>query len=342
MKKVSLETIAKSLNVSKTLVSMVINDKADKVGISKETQQRVLEKIEELNYRPNSFARSLRIGRSNTIGLIVADIANNFYSKMARHLEDLASNDNYNLVICSSDEKEEKEDRLIKALLDRHVDGIIVSSTLRRTDIYKTLKKEKVPFVLIDRSFPRFKANYVGVNNYQGAYDATDHLIKNGYTEIGYITLTPSHISTLKDRFSGYKDALRDNNIAYNGKIIREIPFEEIEKETTDILLDMTSFPNNSKALFIANNNLTIACLKAMNKLGLKTPEDIAIISFDDNEVFNFTRTPISAVAQPIKEICKESYDMLKHRINNKDLVETYEQKILKTNLVIRKSCRNN
>ena len=126
-KKVSLADIAMALGVSKTLVSMVLNGKGDENGISKKTQERVTELAEEMNYKPNQFARGLRIGRSNTIGLIVSDISNPFYSRLARSVEDAVSESGFNLMICSSDESEEKEMKHIEMLINKQVDGIILS-----------------------------------------------------------------------------------------------------------------------------------------------------------------------------------------------------------------------
>jgi LacI family transcriptional regulator len=243
------------------------------------------------------------------------------------------------LIICSSDENEEKETKLIEMLTNKQVDGLIISSTLRKTEMFKRMKKEKFPFVLIDRAFPRFKANYVGVDNYHGAYEAVKHLIDIGYTEIGFITITPSHLSTLKDRYLGYKDALTNHNIKYNGKIVREIQFENVAKETEEILIELNKYSAHSKALFIANNNLTIAALIAMKKIKINCPEDIAIVSFDDIDLFKFTPSPVTAVSQPLFNICQIAFDKLYNCINNKELVSDYQETILPTSLIVRESC---
>jgi LacI family transcriptional regulator len=339
MGKVSLDNIAKSLGVSKTLVSMVINGKGDLIGISKKTQKAVMDKVAEMNYHPNQFARSLRMGKSNVIGLIVADISNTFYAKMARYFEDLANRKNYNLIICSSDENEEKEHKLIEMLTNKQVDGLVISSTVRKTDVFQKMKKERFPFVLVDRNFPRFKANYVGVDNYQGAFDATKHLIDAGYSDIGFMTITPSHLSTLKDRFMGYKAALNEHSIKYNGKIVREIRFENVARETEEILAELSLYKAHKKALFVANNNLAISTLIAMKKMKLSCPEDVALVSFDDIELFKFTPATVTAVSQPLFNICQIAFDILYSRIANKDLIMEFEQTILPTSLIVRESC---
>ena len=148
MKKISLADVAKSLGVSKTLVSLVLNDRGDEKGINKDTQQRVRDKVKELNYKPNQFARGLRVGKSNTIGLVVADISNSFYAKMCRSIEDHCTENGYNLIICSSDENPEKESELIQMLIDRQVDGLIISTTQKNNNDIN-LEKSSVEKVFI-------------------------------------------------------------------------------------------------------------------------------------------------------------------------------------------------
>jgi len=164
-KKISITDIANSLNVSKTLVSMVINNHGNTQGISKATQKRVWEKIKEMNYKPNLIARSLRLGKSNTLGLIVSDISNSFYSKIARNIERYAESKGFNLIISSTDEEISREVRLINMLKDRQVDGLIISSSQIDSSEFDLLNKDNYPFVLIDRYIPSLKSNYVGVDN---------------------------------------------------------------------------------------------------------------------------------------------------------------------------------
>ena len=230
MKKTSLADLAGELGVSKTLVSLVMNNKGDKNGISKKTQQKVFEKAKELNYKPNQFARGLRLGRSNTIGLIVADISNPFYASICRSIEDAASEHNYHLIICSTDENPDKENALIELFIDRHVDGMIIATTQNKPENFKILTESNIPFVLIDRDIPSFEANKVLVDNYKSTNKAIQLLIKNGRRKIAMLSISPSHLNPIKERVRGYKDTLKKNNIKVNSSWIREINFSMFEK----------------------------------------------------------------------------------------------------------------
>lgn len=339
MKRTSIADIAKNLGVSKTLVSMVLNDQGDKNGISKDTQKRVLEMARKLNYQPNLFARGLRLGKSNTLGLIVADISNAFYSKISRSIEDNASKYGYNLMICSSDEKEDKELQLIQMLKERQVDGLIISSTLSSHEAILQLKKENYPFVLIDRYFPQINANYVIVDNYNGAFDAVEHLISLGYDKIAQITISPAHITSLKERTRGYREALKKHNIRYNKKLNREIPFGNIKDRVYKEIKDLIMPPYNVRALFVANNNLAIACLESINEMNLRIPQDIAFVSFDDISVFKFCYPPVTSIAQPVERICEEAVKMLVDEIESTDKVIKKQHVVLPTDLIVRRSC---
>ncbi len=338
MKKVSLADVAKSLGVSKTLVSLVLNGKGDEKGINKDTQQRVKDKVKELNYKPNQFARGLRVGKSNTIGLVVADISNSFYAKMCRSIEDHCTEHGYNLMICSSDENPEKESELIGMLIDRQVDGLIISTTQKNNSDIKLLKKNDFPFVLIDRNVDSIDTNYVVVDNVEGAKEVVNHLVKLGNERIGHLTITPAHISTIKERIEGYKKGLRDNGIAVNNKLIREVSFDNLKADVEKQIKELLAAPNKITALFVANNNIAVAALECLNEMGLRIPQDIALVSFDDIEAFNLCYPPITAVDQPIGEMGKKAVNIIFDEINKEGDKKTQHHS-LKTKLILRKSC---
>lgn len=339
MKKVSLADVAKSLGVSKTLVSLVLNGKGDEKGINKDTQQRVRDKVKELNYKPNQFARGLRVGKSNTIGLVVADISNAFYAKMCRSIEDHCTLNGYNLIICSSDEKPEKESELIGMLIDRQVDGLIISTTQKNNSDIKMLKKNDFPFVLIDRNVDAIDTNYVVVDNIDGAKQVVNHLVKLGNERIGHITITPAHISTIKERVEGYKQALRDNGIPASNKLIKEVSFDNLKADVKKQVKDLLAPPNKVTALFVANNNIAVACLESLNELGMRIPQDVALVSFDDIDAFNLCYPPVTAIDQPIGEMGKKAVDIILDEIKAESPKEKTQQYALKTDLIIRKSC---
>ncbi len=337
MKKTSLSDIAKSLKVSKTLVSFVLNGQGREKGISYDTINRVEEKVKELNYKPNHVARGLRTGKSHTIGFIVTNISNKFYAKIARNIEEVASRHNYNLIICSSDENPEKEIELINMLKERQVDGIIISTAQKNVGFFSRLKKEKYPFVLIDRKLPRLSTNFVGVDNYTGAYEATEQLIKNGYQKIGMLNISPSYLSTIKDREHGYRSALNDNGIRVNNKLIRSINCFDIQEMVKSALRELIQPPFKIDAIFSVNNNITIACMEYLNEKNVRIPQDLAIVSFDDIDLFRLSYPTITAVAQPIEEIGKMAVNILMDEIDG--IAQNNKQVVLPVKLIERRSC---
>ena len=338
MKKVSLADVAKSLGLSKTLVSLVLNDKGDQQGINKNTQQRVRDKVKELNYKPNQFARGLRIGKSNTIGLVVADISNSFYAKICRSIEDNCTANGYNLMICSSDENPEKESTLIQMLIDRQVDGLIISTTQNNNKDINLLKKNNFPFVLIDRHIPNIDSNYVIADNKAGAKNAVEHLIRLGKKRIGHLTISPSHLSSLKDRTAGYEEALKENKIKFDDSLIREISFENIKEDVRSALKELMSAPQSINSLFVANNNIAVACLVCLKEMDISIPQDIALVSFDDIDAFNLCSPPVSAVSQPILKMGEQAVKILIENIKNDKVAEPLKV-LLPTQLEIRQSC---
>jgi LacI family transcriptional regulator len=338
MKRVTLSDVAKSLNVSKTLVSLVLNNRGDEKGINKDTQQRVKDKVKELNYKPNQFARGLRMGKSNTIGLVVADISNSFYAKMCRSIENHANNHGYNLIICSSDEDSEKESELIKMLIDRQVDGLIISTTQNNNNDINLLKKNNFPFVLIDRNIPKIDTNYVVVDNKKGAKNVVNHLINLGNRKIGHLTISPSHLSTLKDRTIGYKEALKENGIRIDNSLIREISFDNIKEDVRRVIKELLSPPQSINSLFVANNNIAVACLECFKEMNIKIPQDIALVSFDDIDTFKLCYPPITAISQPIERMGMDAVNILIKNIKHEGIFPS-QQVLLPTQLEVRRSC---
>jgi LacI family transcriptional regulator len=337
-KKVSISDIAKSLGVSVTLVSLVINGKGDSHGISPETQKKVLKKIKELNYSPNVLARGFRTGKTNTIGLIVSDISNRFYSRIARKVEDYAWNHGYSVVICSTDENEEKENKQINLLLDRKVDGIIVSSSLENAEPFNKLADSNFPHVLIDRTFENSKSPTVTVDDFGGAQLAARHLISQGITKIAMMCISPEHISTINQRMMGFVSALAEKKIEIPKNWRIQIPYDNIEKSVKENLQKLYQKGEMPEAIFTMNNNLTTNCLMSLRKLSLKIPNDIALIGFDDLQYFEFTQPSISAIDQPVERIGEEAFDLLLKQIEKKEIALEDRTVVLPVDLIIRES----
>ncbi|NNM93970.1 MAG: LacI family DNA-binding transcriptional regulator [Bacteroidia bacterium] len=336
MNRVSLKDISEALKVSKALVSLVLNGKGDQWGINKDTQKKVMNKARELNYHPNQMARGLRTGKSNIIGLVVADISNHFYAKISRTVEREVTRLGYQLLVCSSDEVGSKEQNLIDLLKDRQrAEGIILATTQKETKQFRQLLKESFPIVFIDRKPGLKGASYVGVDNTKGAYDMVEHLVERGITKIGLLNISPTHISSLSERVNGFKKALEKYNIPHRNAI-RAVSYYDVEKTTEEAVRKMLAPPYNMKALFAINNYVAVNCLQAMHKLNLRIPEDVSLVCFDDMDSFKFSQPPLTTVAQPLEEIGEQAVKLLMAQIVNKDF--SPRTKILPAKIVVRKS----
>lgn len=335
-KKVTLSCIAEELKVSKSLVSLVLNGKGDQLAINKTTQERVLNKAKELNYQPNQVARGLRMGTTKTIGLLVADISNPFFARITRTIEHYAEAEGYSLIVCSSDEEQDREKRLLRMMLDRQVDGIIMTTTLNNHSELKSLFPDHYPLVLLDRYLDGSDDNFVGVDNVMAAKQAVNYFIENGHKHIGFLTLTPGYLSTLRDRKKGYVEALVENDILENNDYLVEIDYNKVKEKEYSQILDYFKRNNKITAVFTTNNHLAVACLESVKKLGLKIPDDISLITFDDVELFQYTSPALSSIAQPLEEIGQKAVTILLKELKSKSKIQ--EREILNAKLIIRES----
>lgn len=336
-KRVTLADVANSLGISKTLVSMVVNDKGDAIGISKETQRKVREKIKVLNYRPNALARGFRTGKTETIGLIVSDISNSFYSRIARHIEDLAWQRGYSVVICSTDEMILKEEKQIRLLLDRKVDGLIISSSQQDASYYNMMFDEGIPHVLIDRVFPDMKSPSVSVNNYAGSRLATLHLLNQGLTDILLFATPPGYISSIHDRIQGFFSAFTDSGIILPEENFVQIPLGKMEETIKETLQKRYQSNNMPQAIFALNNISASFTVKYLRKLSVAIPQQTAVIGFDESVFYSYTQPTISAIVQPVEEFCTLAFDILINKIEKKD-DPSPQNIVLPVDIVIRES----
>ena len=337
IKKVSLADVAESLGLSKTVVSMVINGKADEHGISKATRQRVLERIDELNYRPDALAQGFRTGKTNTIGLIVSDICNGFYSRMARKLEDLAWQNGYSMVICSTDEQVEKELKQIKLLLDKRIDGLIISSSQTGSGYFNELADSGIPHVLIDRSFPGMKSPCVTVDNVGGARLAASHLLAQGCRDTLVFANSPVHMSSMDQRIKGIRDEFAEAGFLMVPERLIVVPFSRVEET---IRIDLESCRNTGRmpdSIFGLNNIITFEVMKYLKSCSISIPGEVALISFDDMACFSLTNPSISAVEQPINQISEQAFNILIRQMKNYNPVDSAHIQ-LPVNLIIRES----
>ncbi|HET7360482.1 MAG TPA: substrate-binding domain-containing protein [Salinimicrobium sp.] len=337
-KKVSLKDIAREVGVSTATVSYVLS-KGKESKVSPAVSEKVKKVAKSLNYQPNQIAKSLKSGKTFTIGLIVADISNPFFAHIARIIEDEASKLNYTVIFGSSDEKPAKSWQLIQFLINRQVDGFIVAPTEGSEDQINYLKKEHIPFVLIDRFFPNIPTNFVAIDNYKAAYNAVTRLIETGNKEIGIIAYDSS-LHHMRERVRGYQKAMSDNHLKVNKNWQNEINFSNMKEEIKEAINTMLLGKDPVKAIFFATNSLAIDGLKFIETLNYKVSRDIAILSFDEGVAFDFYYCPLTHVKQPLTDFGKHAVRILINQISNQQ--QEKEQIFLDAELVIRDSCRIN
>ena len=301
MRKVSLKDIANKVGVSTALVSYVLNNQKEG-RIRKEVAQKIRDTAKQLNYRANLTARSLKTNKTFTIGLVVADISNPFFSALARIIEDAADRENYTVIFGSSDESLKKSAKLIETFLDRQVDGLIISPPENSEQQVESLMKENFPFVLIDRYFPGLRTNYIAIDNHKAAHESVKHFIEKGRKKIGMITYRSS-IFTISERTRGFLTALEEAGVSFEKKWLKELNADDFGNSIKRAIEELVKRPGGIDALLFGSNTLAIAGLKHLNTLGIKVPRELAIISFDETEAFDLFYAPITFIKQPLQEM---------------------------------------
>jgi LacI family transcriptional regulator len=332
-RKVSLKDVALHVGVSTALVSYVLNNKEKKARVGVETVKKIRLAAEALNYTPNLIAKSLKSGKTNTIGLIVADISNPFFSNIARIIEDDAKKHGYIVIIGSSDESHEKSENLINVFLDRQVDGFIIAPAANSERQLKKLAGSNVPFVLIDRYFPGLDSNTIQINNSQAAFQAVQYLIKAGRKKIAMVSYNLPHIEA---RSNGYFEALKALQKPMAEELYVKASYYNIAADVSDKLHHLLYPTPVIDAVFFATNSLAIEGIKKIIALGIRVPDQLAVISFDQTDAFDFFYSPISYVSQPIADIGREAVRLLLSRIE--DNTRPTETKVLEATLMIRES----
>lgn len=312
--KVLLKDIANKANVSTALVSFVLNGNGRKYRVSDETAKHILKIAREMNYQPNQAAKSLRSGKTTTIGVAVSDISNTFFAQVARSIEDVAGRMGYTVFFGSSDENAPKLDALVSGLINRGVDGLIVVPCEKSEATIERVVDMDVPLVLFDRPCRSKDISSVSLNNFEAGYKATDHLIKSGYTHAGMVAYNVD-LSHMQDRIRGYKTAMTDNGLTDNINIGYLNPAAP-RKSTAKVLSKMML--KNVDALFMATNTISIACLYYLSDNRIAVPDTLAIVGFDGNDAFELYNCPITYVRQPVEALAQKAVEVVVESINNR------------------------
>jgi LacI family transcriptional regulator len=306
-----IRDVAKRAGVAPITVSRCINNSG---YCSPETRTRVEAAIAELGYVPNRLASGLRSKRSNTLALVLSDITNPFFTTIARGVEDAASQAGYTVIFCNTDESISKEQMYVQMILEKRVDGILLVPAQSTIDSVALIQKHSIPLVVLDRRVPDTKTDVIRADSEGGAYELTRLLLSLGHTDIAVLN-GPRGVSTSEDRLNGYRRALSEAGVASNPEREFYGPFtQKSGYELTRKVLTETSRPT---ALFATNNFIGIGVLKALQELGLRVPDDIAVVSFDDLPpalvIFPF----LTVAAQPAYEMGKKAVEVLLNKLGS-------------------------
>jgi len=330
-KAASISDVARESGVSIFTVSAVVNHKSH---VRKNLRERVENAIKKLNYRPNLIARSLIKQKTQTIGMIVPDIANPFFPMVVRGAEDAALRQGYNLLLCNSDDSLTKEESAIELLLSKRVDGILLTKAAGdfRPPLWQMIKEVNIPFVLVMRTYPQLTKDAVITDDYQGAYEAVCHLARSGRRRIGMIS-GPLKISNAKERWRGFRDALEVNHLPCEPDLVIEGDYRiESGFRAGHALLS-----HRPDGVYVANHLMTIGLLKAVDEMGLKCPDDFGLVSFDDYPWLGVFRPRLTTVELPKHQLGSEATELLIRRISGEDSKPVLKK--LLPELRIRESC---
>lgn len=330
----TIKDIAKVLGISPSTVSRALKDHPD---ISPKTKEKVKKLAEQLQYRPNAIALSLKHSKSFTIGLIIPEIIHHFFSSIISGVSDVAYASGYKVMITQSNESYEREVADAQALLASRVDGVLISVSKETTNYehLKNLEKNGIPMVFFDRAVESISTDKIVVDDVNGAFQAVTHLIEQGCKNIMHLA-APAHLLISKNRLEGYKRALNKANIPFNENLIVQCDtyngsIERIENliKTKEIEFD---------GVFAVNDATAIGAMRGIKNAGLKVPDDVKVVGFTNGLISLMTEPQLSTIEQHGFEMGQIAARILLNRIDNQDEFYIPETRVLKTELVIRES----
>jgi DNA-binding LacI/PurR family transcriptional regulator len=337
----NIKDIAKALGISTSTVSRALRDSYE---VSETTKQLVTDYAKKINYKPNPIALSLRLKKSKSIGVIVAEVSNNFFSQVITGIESVANENGYTVIITQSLENLNNEINNVSFLASRAIDGCLVSVSSETNDFahFTDMQEKGFPIVFFDRIVEKLNGHAVAIDNVQAAYDATLHLLKNGYCKIAFIANAPTLYITTK-RLEGYKKALHEYNISIDESLIKYClhggMYVEEAMEALDELFQNANKPN---AILASTDQLTIACMRYCKKSNLEVPGDIALCGFSNSDTCDLLNPALTVVRQPAIQMGKIAAQLLIKTIESRRQNAEYEKKFLPAELLIGKSSKSN
>ena len=334
MKRITIRDVAREAGVSVTLVSFVLNAKTGPDGkldcpVNPDTASRVLAVARKLGYRKNAAAASLRSGRSHSIAVITTDISNKFFAGISRYMEDKAYSLGYTVFFGSSDEKAARLERILDSLMSYNIDGVILAPVPGCEGAVQRVVNAHIPVVLFDRDMAGIQGDVgrVLLDDRYAGFMAVDKLVKEGFRKIEMISYSLA-VTSLTERESGYREAMDRYGLSESTKV-HYSTYSTIDKDIPDIINDAKS--RGTEAFFLPTYSLSAAVMSEMKHLNLSTPEDFAIIGFDDSNIYNLFSTTVAHFLQPLQELGEKSVEMIHGMIEGTGIERTI---VLKPTLI--------
>lgn len=331
---VTIHDIAEILGIDSSTVSRALNNSP---RVAKKTKAKINQMANELGYQRNHLASNLRKSKTFTLGVIVPRISRHFFSSAIAGIEETAFKAGYNVIICQSLESFEREQNIINTLLANRVDGVLISISMqtKNYDHLKGLKQRNIPYVLFDRHCNIPENSNVVIDDFNAAFKAVEHLIYQNSKEIAHFS-GPQNLEIYKNRFKGYRAALEKHNISFKEELV--ISSSLMEKDAVENVKKILELPYKVDGLFCANDVIAIGAIKYLKKIGLKIPEDIAIVGFSNESISSVIEPSLTTVNQSGSKIGVAATNLLLEKISNKTKQQINKTIVVETNLIKRKS----
>lgn len=334
---VTIKDIAKALGFSTSTVSRALRDSHE---ISEETKKVVLAYAEEVNYRPNPVAQSLKERRSKSIGVVVSEIANSFFSQIINGIESVAYDHGYHVIITQTNESHEREVNAMNYLASRSVDGILISLSSETENIEHLTKMHELgmPFVFFDRVTDKINTYNITSDNYKGTYDATAHLVQNGFKKIAFVG-SAGHLSINRERLAGYEAALKDAGLTFNKEHVRYcvhggLIYQEVEEEMNKLL----KLKNKPDAVIACSDKITTNVFRYCKANQIKVPQQLGLIGFSNLDLTEYLEPSLSIIRQQAFEMGENAASLMIHLLESKRPIFQFNSRVLEPHLFIRAS----
>ena len=314
---VTIYDVAREANVSMATVSRVVNGNQN---VKPATRKKVLEVIERLEYRPNAVARGLASKKTTSVGVIIPDISNNLYAELARGIEDIATMYRYNIILSNSDQNEKKELELLNTMLGKQVDGIVMMSNHVTETIAAAIKQSPVPVVLAGSVTSDAATPTVNIDYYQAAYDAVQLFVKKGHKQVAFVSGPLKYTVNTEYKLKAYKGALTTAKLPIRDDLV-------IENDGTydgamESWVALSNLENPPKALFAGSDEIALGLIHAVQDQGLRVPEDVEVISFENSKLARMVRPQLTSVVLPLYDIGAVSMRLLTKLLNKEQVSE--------------------